>query len=104
MLQRRCRQVEADGAGSACNSPVIRVCLLEAPPIVPSAPSLRLEAVRLLEHIWIPMDGVADVDGCVTLGYVKACDGGVLNTQDFASVSLLGDIPAHRSSCRFFNN
>lgn len=43
--------------------------------IIPSAPPLRQKTVRLLEHIWIPMDGVADVDGPVTLRYVKPCDG-----------------------------
>lgn len=80
--------MEADRTGSVCNFPVIRVCLStrcssEAPPVIPSAPSLWLEAVRLLEHIRIPMDSVADVDRCVTLRYVKACDGRVLNTQDF---------------------
>lgn len=50
---------------------------------LPSTPALRQEVVRLLKHLWVTVDAMADVDGSVTFRDMKPCQGGVLHVIEW---------------------
>lgn len=55
----------------------------------PSAPSLWQEAVRLLEHFWVTVDRLADVNCTITLWDMKPSECGVLHTNTEGDITLL---------------